>query len=264
MKMMVGKVYKKGDKGSEKGKILQEINIRLAGFGGNVPDEDFTERTEKTVIQFQKDYMKIAPTGIVDNETIIAIDEFSEKWLENIITYKCLCHTPSSKVSLNNRCTGYGKGGKNEHPGMHRSLLWSISALKFYLSEQKKYAYSNTSAGYRCWAHNNSIPRKSTNHMGKAVDIQYYENGNKIRSKKLSNLVPLKEIRDKFYINHLNSVEGWAGRKNNFRLEPIGLGKDQSYSWIHMDVTKYEQKYLTDKFFVKKQSLIKGKPLNEL
>jgi len=248
MKLVCGKTYQKGDTGAEKGKIL----------------EDFTERTEKTVKQFQKDYMKLEePTGIVDRATLEAIDEFSEKWIEQISDHKCLCHSSPYIVKEENRCPGYGKGKKNEHPGMHRTLLWSISALKFYLSEQKIYTYCRTSAGYRCWAHNNAVPRRTTNHMGKAVDINYYENGKILKGKKQSNIKPLKAIRDNFYIKYLNAVPGWGGKKNRYRIEPIGTTKDHSYSWIHIDISKYEAKYLKDEFFVKEQKLIKGKSLNE-
>lgn len=42
-------------------------------------------------------------------------------------------------------------------------------------------------------------------------------------------------------------------------MEPIGNGKDQSYSWIHMDVTLFEPSYLTDVFFTKEQNSIIGK-----
>jgi hypothetical protein len=46
-------LFKKGDKHE----IIREINIRLAGFGGNVPTDEFTERTENMIKQFQRDYM---------------------------------------------------------------------------------------------------------------------------------------------------------------------------------------------------------------
>jgi hypothetical protein len=42
--------------------LIREINIRLAGFGGNVPTDEFTDRTEKMVKQFQRDYMKVPET----------------------------------------------------------------------------------------------------------------------------------------------------------------------------------------------------------
>ncbi|MEC3875469.1 hypothetical protein, partial [Chryseobacterium salviniae] len=41
---------KKGDKSE----LIREINIRLAGFGGNVPTDEFTDRTEKMIKQFQR------------------------------------------------------------------------------------------------------------------------------------------------------------------------------------------------------------------
>ena len=37
---------------------MKQINIRLAGFGGNVPTDEFDDRTEKTIKQFQRDYMQ--------------------------------------------------------------------------------------------------------------------------------------------------------------------------------------------------------------
>jgi len=223
-----------------------------------VPTDEFTDRTEKMVKQFQRDYMKVPETGKVCGNVLKAIDDFSTKWIEKILTYKCLCHASDSKVALNNRCPGFGKGLNDEHPGIHRTLLWGVSALKFYLSKQKEYSYFSTSAGYRCWAHNKSIPRTSTNHMGKAIDIHFAKKGDHITGRDQSNIKKLQAIRDSFYIKYLNAVEGWSVPKksNLFRLEPLELGKDQSYSWIHMDVTTYND-YLQDNFFVKEQSLIK-------
>jgi hypothetical protein len=60
----------------DKNELVREINIRLAGFGGNVPTDEFTDRTEKMVKQFQKDYMKVPETGKVCGNTLRAIDEF--------------------------------------------------------------------------------------------------------------------------------------------------------------------------------------------
>jgi len=248
----------------DEGEVVLEINIRLAGFGGMLPTEKFTELTKKGVEQFQKDYMKMeVPMGKADHNTLRAIDEFSEKWIENISDYKCSCHAPNSLVELNNRCLGYGKGEKNEKPGIHRSLLWGISALKYYLSQQTEYKYNNISSGYRCNAHNKVKNRKTTNHMGSAVDIQFkYSNGKLPIGR--NEIDKLKKIRDDFFIKYLCAVEGWAGKKNSYRLEPIGTGKDESYSWIHIDVVKFEDEYKKDNLFVKEQLLVKGKPLLEM
>jgi hypothetical protein len=237
-----------------------EINIRLAGFGGLVPDYEFTDRTERGVIQFQEDYMKIEATGIVNRDTLKAIDEFSEKWCEDISKYRCLCHFEPS-VEKKDRCPGYyGKGGPNERPGMHRSLLWGISALKYYMSLQTEYKLERITSGYRCHAHNKAKKRTSINHMGSAADMIFkYNNGNSLITK--STMDKLKKIRDDFFIKYLRAVEGWAGRKNSYRLEPIGTGKDESYDWIHIDVVKFEDTYKKDVFFIKEQSLVMGKKL---
>lgn len=99
--------------------------------------------------------------------------------------------------------------------------------------------------------------------MGKAVDIQFNEGDYQIEGKRQKNLKPLKIIRDNFYIKYLKAEEGWSipSKRNNYRLEPIGLGKDQSYSWIHMDVALFETKYLADSFFTKDQNSIIGKSI---
>lgn len=39
-------ITKSNYKEKNAGKLIPEINIRLAGFGGNVPAEEFTDRTE--------------------------------------------------------------------------------------------------------------------------------------------------------------------------------------------------------------------------
>jgi hypothetical protein len=253
------------DKNSPPSELIREINIRLAGFGGNVPTDKFTDRTEKMIKQFQRDYMKVPETGKVCGNVLKAIDEFTNKWVEKINDYKCLCHASDSKVKVADRCLGFGKGKTNEHPGMHRILLWASSTLRFYISQQSEFTIAKISAGYRCWAHNNSVPRTSTNHMGKAVDINFKQNGNLITQKVQSNLPKLKKIRDLIYIKKLNAVEGWSmpNKSNKFRLEPIGTGKDESYSWIHMDVTKFND-YLNDSFFVKSQNEIIGKNIAQL
>ena len=93
------KVVKKGDKG----KIVEEINIRLAGFGGGVPADTFDEMTESKVINFQRDYMKMkTPTGEVDEKTARAVDEFVNSYPIDMQNMKCPCGT----------CGGYGRGQK--------------------------------------------------------------------------------------------------------------------------------------------------------
>ncbi|PKQ61439.1 hypothetical protein BZG02_15920 [Labilibaculum filiforme] len=88
-------VYRKGDKGA----LILELNFRLSGFGGMLPTEEFTELTEEGVKQFQTDYMKITPTGEVDSKTLQKIDEFSDKYRENVANYSV---ATSSYMNSNN------------------------------------------------------------------------------------------------------------------------------------------------------------------
>ncbi|SHM88031.1 glycoside hydrolase family protein [Flavobacterium saccharophilum] len=263
---------KKGDKSD----LIREINIRLAGFGGNVPTDEFTDRTEKMIKQFQRDYMKVPETGKICGNVLKAIDEFCEKWGEKITEYTCLCKNVSS---IQSKCSGFGKGRykreyssssrierfhKYERPGIHRSLLWGISTLRFYISNQNVYKYMWKTAGYRCWEHNNSVPRRSTNHMGKAVDIQFSKNGVPIQGKKGSNISLLNEINEKFYSKYLKAKYQWVDGKNNFSIEPIGLSDGHTYSWIHLDVREFDNEYLDDKYFVKTQEKVINGSLLEL
>lgn len=263
-------------KNKDKNELIREVNIRLSGFGGNVPTDEFTDRTEKMIKQFQRDYMQVPETGKICGNVLSAIDDFCNKWSEKISEYTCLCKNVNSITS---KCSGFGKGRYNgeysssskieryhkyERPGIHRSLLWGTSALRFYLSKQDVYKHLWKTAGYRCWEHNNSVPRKSTNHMGKAVDIQFSKNGHTIAGKIASNLPLLREINEKFYSKYLNAKYQWVNGKNNFSIEPIGLGKDHTYSWIHLDVREFDNEYLDDKYFVKTQEKILNGSITEL
>ncbi|PAM93837.1 hypothetical protein B4N84_16325 [Flavobacterium sp. IR1] len=263
---------KKGDKNE----LIREINIRLAGFGGNVPTDEFTERTERMIKQFQRDYMKVPETGKICGNVLNAIDEFCFKWNEQIAEYTCLCKNLNS---VTDKCSGFGKGRYNgvyktatqieryhnyERPGIHRSLLWGVSSLRFYLSKQSIYKYLWKTAGYRCWDHNNSVPRKTTNHMGKAVDIQFSKNGITIQGKRQSNLSLLNEINDNFFAKFLNAKYQWIDGKNNFSIEPIGMNEGQTWSWIHLDVREFDNEYLDDKYFVKNQEQVSNGSIVEL
>lgn len=47
------------------------------------------------------------------------------------------------------------KHHKYEYPGIHQSLLWAVSAVKFYLTIKLNQVYSinKINSGYRCWEH---------------------------------------------------------------------------------------------------------------
>ncbi|WP_415326047.1 hypothetical protein [Chryseobacterium sp. MMS23-Vi53] len=273
---------KKGDKNE----LIREINIRLAGFGGNIPTDEFTDKTEKMIKQFQKDYMKVPETGKICGNVLRAIDEFSINFDISATVWKqlgCSCTTKGKEVTSKlrgvkelNKCGSFGdktgentepeKSNKYEFPGIHRSLLFGLKALLFYLSKQKTYSFGKISSGYRCRFKN----FKTTNHQGKAIDIQFDKGTWQIRGQLYKNIAELTKIREDFFYKYLNAKTSWT-EKNNFSLEPIGLNSNNTlidsnhtYSWIHMDVREFDKKYMDDKYFCKNSATLNGKGILQL
>lgn len=228
-----------------RGEDVIELQIRLAGFRGTLPDGIFGSGTQLQVVNFQQGYMgRTHPSGIADQETITAIEAFGREFPVDFNKLQCPC----------GECNGFGHGRfKNEYradkpeveayhryeyPGIHRMLLWSVRALFFFLKE-KEYEIIITS-GYRCSTHNKQKGRTSTNHHGKAIDLD----------------VPLKPGEDKrddmrrcdsirgLLVERANAQIGWAAH-NRKSLEPSRIAP----TWIHYDVRSYDRKYLTDRFF---------------
>ncbi|MCG8186793.1 peptidoglycan-binding protein [Tenacibaculum finnmarkense genomovar finnmarkense] len=283
IKVYSGKTYKKRDEG----KVIQEINIKLTGFGkGLLPKKEFTEETEKAVIQFQKDYMKIEATGEVDSKTANAIDEFCEKYKETISEYECPCTNTaiSGRPDADKRCTGFGKkqfkgeyktgsserNYKYEYPGIHRSLLWGISAIRFYM-EETSYSVLKINRGYRCWSDNLHNPhhnnRTSTNHMGKAADLHFNKD-----SKRANLTSNMEYVREHFFSKYLGApksgvgqTHGFGWKKNKFGLEPkkFNGGASGATTWVHVDVREFDKIYLKEELFISKQDLVIGKKISE-
>ncbi|BFO64791.1 glycosyl hydrolase 108 family protein [Chryseobacterium sp. KCF3-3] len=280
------------DKNSPPSELIREINIRLAGFGGNVPTDKFTDRTEKMLKQFQRDYMKVTETGKVCGNVLRAIDEFSKNFEISTILWnqlKCSCST-KGKMSTSklrhikevNSCSGFGDGtGKNtykgnikdeaynmyEYPGIHRSLLFAFKALQFYFSKQNTYKIDSFSSGYRC----RFKDYVTTNHQGKAIDIQFSKGNWEIRGPQKKNLVELRNMRDTIFIKYLGAQKEWPN-PNVFSIEPIDLlydGKgnpryDHTFSWIHMDVREFDSIYLENKYFCENSTNLNGKSIIQL
>ncbi|MFC6269761.1 peptidoglycan-binding domain-containing protein [Frigoriflavimonas asaccharolytica] len=262
--------------GSPNSELIREINIRLAGFGGNVPTDEFTNNSEKMVKQFQRDYMKIPETGKVCGNVLKAIDDFCNKYTEQINDYKCPCQNPNNsgekdKAAKVDRCPeGWGKGlyseqylkvnitephRKYEYPGMHRSTLWAVSAMKFYLDFTKSvYSKYDVNRGYRCWADNNFHNRKSTNHFGKAADIRFNKNGKRTKLASDAN-----QIRTDIFNKYLNAK--WWGNPNMFALEKES---DGAVTYVHVDCRDFALEYHENKFFVKTQNAVIGKSIVQL
>jgi hypothetical protein len=226
------------------GDDVVELQLRLAGFRGTVPDGEFGPGTELQVTTFQRDYMKMpTPTGIVDRETMEKIDEFAAKYPVDFNKLKCPCGV----------CGGFGRGKfkgihvtgrpkveafhRYEYPGIHRMILWAVRALFFYMPEHS----FQFNSSYRCSVDNLNHGRQSTNHHGKAVDVDVPL---KAGETKRDDMEKCDSIRGRL-VETANAQIGWAGT-NRKSLEP----RDIAPTWVHYDVRQYERKYLDDKFFV--------------
>jgi hypothetical protein len=225
------------------GPDVAELQLRLAGFRGTMPDGEFGPGTERQVINFQRDYMKLAqPSGRADAATLRAIDKFADDCPIDFGKLKCPC----------GQCAGFG-GGKDrsaylaghpkdeahhlyEYPGMHRMLLWAVRAAFYYMPEHR----FTINSGYRCSADNAKNGRTSTNHHGKAIDVDIVLKAGECN---VDDKKKCEAARGRI-VATADAQVGW-GAPNRKALEP----PDIAPTWVHYDVRCYEPKYLADALF---------------
>lgn len=251
------------------GQLIEEINIRLSGFGGTLlaPKKlnEYTTQTEKAVKQFQRDYMGVAETGKVCGAVLLALDAFASKYPLPLESMKCKC----------NKCKGFGSGYTDsakadfwkkkdtpyigtEFPGMHRSLLWMFRAALFYVGDKDKalgYFYMGISSAYRCWKDNKVHSRHTTNHMGNALDVQFRHGNEKTRCEG----GVLQKLRDDIFIKQMGGQMAWRD-SNLLSLEPADIAP----SWVHFDVRTFSSEYQQDKYYATTQAGVDGEPLVEM
>ena len=116
-------MWKYGERDLEKGfsgEDVIELQIRLAGFRGTLPDGAFGPGTELQVVAFQRDYMKqTAPSGVADQKTLKAIGTFGRAYPIDFDALKCPCGV----------CGGFGQG---QFKGLYRPDKPQIEAYHLY------------------------------------------------------------------------------------------------------------------------------------
>jgi len=230
---------RRGSKGGD----VAELQLRLAGFRGTVPDGDFGPATARQVRSFQRDFMKLrSPSGVADGDTLRAIDRFADRYPIDFARLRCPC----------GECGGFGQGRlerrylpgrpkveayhRYEYPGVHRMLLWAVRAVFLYLPEHR---FVVTSC-YRCEIDNAKRGRTSTNHHGKAIDLDIVLRRDQ---DKRDDMILCSAARRRIVASAAAQI-GWSA-PNRKALEPSRIAP----TWVHYDVRCYERKYLTDRMF---------------
>jgi len=226
-----------------KGRDVVDLQICLAGFRGTLPDGQFGSGTELQVMQFQSDFLGLSdPSGEADAAVIDGILRLAAKYPLDFKALECPC----------GECGGFGQGRflsryrskqprieayhRYEYPGIHRMILWAVRGAFSYIPH---FEFVITS-GYRCGIQNERKNRTSTNHHGKAVDIDIVRSPG---DDKRDDMIRCDKVRS--YLVELASAQiGW-GASNRKALEPSHIAP----TWVHYDVRCYERKYLKDDFF---------------
>jgi hypothetical protein len=116
----------------------------------------------------------------------------------------------------------------------------SYRAAQFY-AESEGIGSPFLTSGYRCHIRNQQKGRKSTNHMGKALDFDFPLAGNEDKRDDSLRCNGFRGV----LVEKSNFQIGWNGR-NKKSLEPSNIAP----TWIHMDVRSFSKKYLQEKYFV--------------
>ena len=248
---------------SGKSELIREVNIRLAGFGGALPTDEFTDLTSKCIKQFQRDYMGVSETGKICGSFLSALDKFYTEYPVSGFMAKASCPC--------GRCTGYGNNRRgvssgismaNEYPGIHRSLIWILKALNFYLKNEfksRKLEVAYIESGYRCIANNKQKNRTSVNHMGLALDLHINKNGSRTRE-----LSDMEFIRKNVMTVKMGATEQRATNKIYLEPKVFNNGNSGATTWVHFDITRLQTSYFSDIFFKKSVTELNGRSLVEI
>ena len=153
--------------------------------------------------------------------------------------------------------------GGEEKPGVHRSLLWAVSAMKFYL--EKVESGKNLKIGkfhsvYRCKGDNinkfDNVKKKArttTNHMGNAIDMHIYKDGGSTTT--TENCDSVREL----YAIYSGANIRW--KKDGLNLEPSVesyLSEFIATNWVHIDCRDFSSTYQKNEFYCQAETALKG------
>lgn len=260
----------KGDSGP----VVEKLNIWLTGFGGGVPSDTFDDVLEKKVKTFQKDYMGIKnPSGIFDQDTYGKIKEFAKKYKVSFEketiggqTYdtKCPCgecdgfgnksNNGNYKISYNKATntfkistTGDEINHLYEYPGIHKSLIWLLMGSNYYYGKKSKAL--RVKSGYRCNERQKQKDRPTCGHLGKALDIHIFDLKDNKLIRDANNKGKYSDELRTYFINNCNA--SLKRTDDKFWMEPkrFSSGAAGATTWVHIDVTEFQEKYLEDRFF---------------
>jgi len=243
--------------------LIREVNIRLAGFGGALPTDEFTPLTAQCIKQFQRDYMGVPETGKICGSVLVALDNFYYEYpIANFIAKaSCPC----------GECSGYGRNRRNiksgfnaanEYPGLHRSLIWILKALNFYLKNEfksKGLEVAYIESGYRCIDDNKRKGRTTVNHMGLALDIHIKKNGKRTKA-----IEDVEFIRKEIMTVKMGASEERSSDKIYLEPTKFKSGANGATTWVHFDVTRFSSIYFNDEYFKKEIKDLNGKPIVEI
>lgn len=243
--------------------LIREVNIRLAGFGGALPTDEFTPLTAQCIKQFQRDYMGVPETGKICGSVLVALDKFYYEYpIANVMAKaSCPCGECSG-YGRNRRNTKSGFNTANEYPGLHRSLIWILKALNFYLKNEfksKGLEVAYIESGYRCIDDNKKKGRTTVNHMGLALDIHIKKNGKRTKA-----IEDVEFVRKEIMAVKMGASEERSSDKIYLEPTKFKSGANGATTWVHFDVTRFSSIYFNDEYFKKEIKDLNGKPIVDI
>jgi hypothetical protein len=196
---------------------------------------------------FQREVMQLkSPSGIFDSDCFDALNQFEADYPIDFAAIRCPC----------GQCSGFRQGrfrnryrsGKprieayhrREYPRVHKAILYAFRAVSFHL-DNNDFPLPVLTSGYRCWVHNDMKGRQSTNHMGKAIDVDFPAQSGEDKRHDRARCDDARAL----LVDKAAFQIGWHG-SNRKALEASRIAP----TWIHMDVRCYHRKHLADKFSI--------------